>query len=573
MSGGSGQTASAAEKLQLLLLQLDHAGSPSSPMQNSSLSKASKDTPKTDELVILLQASEEISHRLQNENVTLHNDITKLRSNVVALVEENNKLHEEIRTTFVSDMLRLVTADGERQATDKESQVVDLYAKKMRSIEIDLKDAKEKLAMYESVWQAPNDLMNCLKCGSPLPLDTGQNSEKYTNLVTENEANKRKVEQIQHKLEQSQIKENATLSKLQECIIIVEQSQFEKTEAIVEREQLKMELNETKQRLKNTIDDISNNIMGEKQAVERDCEQRINENVEAIKKLEEKCAQYEVTIDRLAREKTSLATDLDNWKNRIQRQEIDLSLTTDTVKLEIQKAMRERDQANSGAMKIRNDYEKLLSQSNQDTLQLRQQLNSVQNRSYEIENDLLNSKKYCLELTEETNRLTRESIMLKSVKQSLEKSREDNMDAIVVILRQREDDYRQTIENLEIDRKQSLSVLEDLVTKQNVILNKLRLYSKQLTTEIETILRQKNQLVEQITIENQELRMKLSNAYERLETTDVQLLKHNDTHIKLKERLIELNTKVKDYENMIDKLKAKDLMDYQQPLALISQRT
>ena len=39
---------------------------------------------------------------------------------------------------------------------------------------------------------------------------------------------------------------------------------------------------------------------------------------------------------------------------------------------------------------------------------MRQQLGSTQNRLHEVENELLNSKKQCLELTEEINRLTRE---------------------------------------------------------------------------------------------------------------------------------------------------------------------
>ncbi len=39
--------------------------------------------------------------------------------------------------------------------------------------------------------------------------------------------------------------------------------------------------------------------------------------------------------------------------------------TTDSVKLQIQKAMRERDQANNNTMQIRSDFEKLLLQSNQ----------------------------------------------------------------------------------------------------------------------------------------------------------------------------------------------------------------
>jgi hypothetical protein len=141
--------------------------------------------------------------------------------------------------------------------------------------------------------------------------------------------------------------------------------------------------------------------------------------------------------------------------------------------------------------------------------------------------------------------------MLKSIKQTLERSREENIDAITVILNKREQDYRTTIEKLEIERHQSLSYLEELVANQNTILNKLRLYSRQLTTEIETILEQKNEVVQEMTIENQELRVKLSNAYERLQQTDTQLLQHNDTHIKLKERLIELNNKIKEYENIV----------------------
>lgn len=45
---------------------------------------------------------------------------TKLQSNVVALIEENNRLHEEIRSTFVSDMLRLINLDEGQSMTDKE---------------------------------------------------------------------------------------------------------------------------------------------------------------------------------------------------------------------------------------------------------------------------------------------------------------------------------------------------------------------------------------------------------------------------------------------------------------------
>ena len=91
--------------------------------------------------------------------------------------------------------------------------------------------------------------MNCLKCGAMLPF--GQHidghNEKFVDMMawvvwshlcrslikrfpSENEANKRKLQQMQVKYDQSETKEQGTLSKLQECIHMLEQSQFERNE-------------------------------------------------------------------------------------------------------------------------------------------------------------------------------------------------------------------------------------------------------------------------------------------------------------------------------------------------------
>ena len=52
-------------------------------------------------------------------------------------------------------------------------------------------------------------------------------------IYRENEANKRKLQQLQIKYDESQSKEEGTLAKLQECIQIVEQNQFEKNEVYI----------------------------------------------------------------------------------------------------------------------------------------------------------------------------------------------------------------------------------------------------------------------------------------------------------------------------------------------------
>ncbi|UJR30926.1 hypothetical protein I4U23_018438 [Adineta vaga] len=537
----------AADKLRDLLIQLDNGDPPlSPPLLQSSSPKIPNDFLESSDLHILAQTADEINNRLKDENKAL----------------QNNRLYEEMRSTFVSDMLRLINMDDGRQHTSKESQLVDLYTKKMRSLEIEFKEAKEKLNMYETAWHAPNELMNCLKCGAFLPFNQHslEHNERFADMIEENETNKHKILQMQVKVEKTETNEQKVLAKLQESLVITERCQMEKAEAIVERDLIQRELIETQKRLNKLIEEINEKVTNETRTIEIICRERLKDSEEKIQKTEDKCSQYELIIDRLAREKTSLAADLDVWKECIQRQELDLSQTTDAVKLQIQKAMRERDEANANTMQIRSNFEQFLLQSNQDFLQLRYQLSSTQNRLHDIESELLNSKKQCLDLTEEINQLTRENLMLKNVKQTLEQSREENLDAIVVILKQREEDHCKTIEKLDLERQQSLSHLEDLVQHQNTILNKLRLYSRDLTNEIERILQRKNAIVQEITIENQELRMKLSNAYERLDQTDTQLTEHSNTHMKYKQRMVELNNKVKEYEYTISKLNVHDLI-------------
>jgi hypothetical protein len=52
----------------------------------------------------------------------------------------------------------------------------------------------------------------------------------YVFISRENEANKRKLQQTQVKLEQIEAKERERLAKFQESLVIIEQHQFDKTE-------------------------------------------------------------------------------------------------------------------------------------------------------------------------------------------------------------------------------------------------------------------------------------------------------------------------------------------------------
>ena len=88
------------------------------------------------------------------------------------------------------------------------------------------------------------------------------------------------------------------MAKLQECLQIVEQSQFEKHEvgssivldqihqflfqAIAERDQIRIELTETQKRLKKFLDEMNENIDTQKRQAEKVCDERLKENADKV---------------------------------------------------------------------------------------------------------------------------------------------------------------------------------------------------------------------------------------------------------------------------------------------------
>ncbi len=62
-------------------------------------------------------------------------------------------------------------------------QSTEIYSSNDKNIRF---NSREKLNMYETVWQAPNELMNCLKCGAVLPFGqhSTEHNEKVADIIT-----------------------------------------------------------------------------------------------------------------------------------------------------------------------------------------------------------------------------------------------------------------------------------------------------------------------------------------------------------------------------------------------------
>ncbi|CAF5216649.1 unnamed protein product [Rotaria magnacalcarata] len=149
---------------------------------------------------------------------------------------------------------------------------------------MELKATKEKLNLYETFAQASNDLIYCLKCGTSLPSHQHaiESNENFADIMKENETNKRKLQQTQVKLEQIETQQQGTLAKLQASLVISEQNQFEKAEAIVDRDQIRIELVETQKRLRKYIDEMNETILNEKYNIETLFNVQLKESAEKV---------------------------------------------------------------------------------------------------------------------------------------------------------------------------------------------------------------------------------------------------------------------------------------------------
>lgn len=339
---------------------------------------------------------------------------------------------------------------------------------------------------------------------------------------------------------------------------MVEQSQLEMTQALIEREQLREESSNTKGRLEEQIELMAQRISEECELIRKKDQASKDELNSKIKELLEKLAETQVLLDKTSREKASAQAELEIVRTQLSTNDLDYSKATESLKVNMTQAALDRNLAMQQVERIKQELNQADSDRHAERLRLKQEIEDLRRRLHQAEKESLASKEECINLHNVSQTLERELHLTKLSKESLQRSSNDDLTAAEKRAELRETELNAMIENLQRKHERSSGELEEYSKSQNTIIQKLREECRLLVNKLEEVTHKYKE-------ENQKLKSLKDHAGQKLERTTTRCKELQEQHSqqgvlqeKMRERLQLMDRQAQHASQQITELLAKE---------------
>ncbi|XP_033735413.1 serologically defined colon cancer antigen 8 homolog [Pecten maximus] len=548
--------------------------------------------PSVEEAAAILQTQTSYIHQLENENRYIKEELFALRAKVGELLDENRRLHDELKKSVMQEVFGVegdfskvddsFLLDDERQAFQSRDirniqiemeRLSSIHAARTERLESQLTHSREEIQRYEQITE---DLRSQLRMRDVIPtredgmfIDTAylSDAQKGFHKQTIDRLTKERDELMEHvtvlkgRVSEMVGREEEAYQQMKKGIELVEQAQFEQTQAMVHKEQLSEELNNMRQRFNAHINDTQVKMNEDREAVRRENNAIEEELNSKIKELNLQTAAMSTQMDKVTRDKVALINELDELKVQLRRYDKEAAMSTDTFHAESTNASLQKSQAQQEAARLRKDMDVLRRAKDQERTQLQMELDESRRRLQKAERDLVNSKEECIHHTTTSQALERELHLAKLARDSIERGRNEDLKAISHRSQHREEELNTYIDEIEDKHARTSHDMDVMIKRQNKLIGKLRDECKRQAAQIETLTRRNRTQNGNLKKQNEELRMRLDRAVTRLKDLEDTGDQHSRVHEKMKERL-----KMMDDHNQTQSQQVLDLIACQSKL-------
>lgn len=520
--------------------------------------------PSPEELAVIVQTQTDYMYQLEAENRYCKDELFAMRARLSELIEENKTLHEELKSSVLQEILGeekeihklddLFNEDmGGRMFQKRELKNIQvemerlnsLHAAKCNRLEAQLDHARSEIMKYE---QMIEDYKSQLRVHESiptrdngfLPYADGHSSfhvHTINHLTRERDELMDQVTSLKNRVQEMSHREEEAYQQMKKGIELVEQAQLEQTQALVQKEQLAEELNNMKERFDRSILDTQAKLHDEREAVRRENKLLVDELNSKLKDMLEQNAAYSSELEKLSRDKVALIGELDETKLQLKRFDKETSIAHHTYRQESTNASLQRSHAVQELNKIKTDFETYATESKQEKSRMSMEIEDLRRRLKKAERDLVNSKEECIHLTTNTQSLERELHLAKLARDSIERGRNEDLKAMSVRAKQREEQLSGFIEDVEEKNSRTTHDMDVMLKKQNRLINKLRDECKRQAAQIEKLVKKNRTECGNLRKQNDELRGRLERAVSHMTTLEEQSEQHDRVHKKMTERL------------------------------------
>ncbi|KAJ8044310.1 Serologically defined colon cancer antigen 8-like [Holothuria leucospilota] len=367
--------------------------------------------PRSEDLIPFLNSQGAYIQQLEGENKFYKEELLSLRSKTGGLVRENEKLQEELKKVIIEGLIKeekgyqqaISLQDQETQINTEKSQqgvaetdggktffiawskehekLKSLYESRVSLLESQISYARSELVNYEKLceelkqklrMQASYNLMSrldgdieqglCGQCAKEKAIlvpegDTQKTAEELANVIRERDELVESLTGVRARVLEMQEREGDAYHQVQQGILLVEQAQLDRTEALIEKAQLKEDLARMEKSLNHHIVDNQMKLQRERDATRQECQQEIITLNEKILQLQNEMAATQVQLERETREKNNVKSELDETKSLLKEQEEEIDKFSDGAQYTAATAKVQRDTAFRQMERVRSSLE------------------------------------------------------------------------------------------------------------------------------------------------------------------------------------------------------------------------
>ncbi|XP_013420193.1 serologically defined colon cancer antigen 8 homolog isoform X2 [Lingula anatina] len=539
------------------------------------------DLPRVEEVVPIVQHQSNYIKQLEAESQFCKGEITALKKRIAEVVEENKMLQEELKSVMSQNILADSDQEfkGSRSRQDDEDRmsrldykrwkkelerISDLHSAKSRRLEAQLANAREEAEQNEKVVEELQGKLRlleslnklgradteqepglCIQCAQNEAMVSsvigGRNTQVIENLTKERDGLIETVASFKSKLEDQKQREEEAYAQLKKSAELVEQAQFDKMQAITQREQLADKLHKFERRMEDLVHSHQKNVDAERELARKESKKEIEELNLRLKELTDLHGTVQHQLDRVTREKVTMQAELERTRTQVTEFDTDYTKATEELKSQLAQANIERNAAVKEMNRIRTEVDKTNRDNEMEKSRLKENLEDVRRRLMQAERELMNAKEECITLATDMQAIEKDAQLCKMAKESMEKGRREELHTVTKRAQQREVELNSLIEEIEARHALTNAETEDMLQQQNGLIGKLREECRTLASQLEQTAQKYRGEVRQVKNLNEELSVRLEKTLNRLKEMEAQHVQHGQMHDKMRQRLAQMD--------------------------------
>ncbi|XP_072503702.1 serologically defined colon cancer antigen 8 isoform X2 [Notamacropus eugenii] len=426
-----------------------------------------------------------------------------------------------------------------------ESQVKTLR-KDLSESEKNCEDLKGRLRHQESLNAASNRVGGlCLKCSQHEAVlaqtHTDAHVQTIERLTKERDELMSALVTVRKTLSEMQQMESSAYEQVKQSVLMTEEANFEKTKILIQCEQLKTELERQKSRFERELIVQQEKRLNEKEVLRQEMKKEREDLGATMLALSQNMADLEAQVEKVTREKLSIANQLEEAQKQLTCHDVDLTEVCGEMRYQLNQTKMKKDEAEKEHREYRTKTLRELEIKDQEIEKLKLELNESKRRIEQAQQDGARARDECIKLTELLGQTEHQLHLTRLEKESIQQSFSSNAKAQTLQAQQREQELTQKMQQMEAQHDQAESEQFLLLTSQNTFMAKLKEQCCMLAQKLEEITEKNRCEVSHLDQENKYMMEKLGKLQKRNHELEDQCIQHGKIHERMMLRLNQLD--------------------------------